>query len=640
MFKAISQLIYFTKPVNTLQYFRKDSFRMFHQTSKRNFCAESNPVVKAVITKALTYCSSFNDLFHCYDKYHRAFDLTHLSIILNKFNYLQRNIPKNPRLEAHYNEILSLVVYKFERGEDQGDNRILTLFYQFVSQGPYDGPITKRCNFILEQKGIAQYQGMKQSELAGFITTLALNNKKAYIRSLIPHLSGNIHQQPKEKIARILYEISRFNLHAPELASNIEKYCLRSHLIERLEPREFAKIFYFFSGYPDIKNPYFFKKFEERLVSIAGAIDEKSFSMIVEAADNYQWFLISSKIYKTLESKFFAYLGVLDNKIITSYFSSYCLRKLDNTALYQRVCAHVLRNSDKFDISFLAKIFFWSTERRKLDLNSLKQFTEIFMKYGIDRLKLNDFEMIFPCYNHYYRATRIKPSNETLEDLYLFLKERLDSFSFHQFQRIIEHIPILSLEDQQEIYLGLQKRVIKDSDQIKNEDDYEFIYKLVQFSFEKCQDSTSQDFIHTVIDLTGNIARTELENPSQKRSINTLEKLAKLIHLLADKSITTEYKEKLGNLFRTLEELFIQSYQSYSEIDGNLTESKLFIYIMAFYSLIDKPSPEIGKLLQKALSVFDMKKLSPANIKFLFEKTDLIDESRRAWISANTTSPI
>lgn len=626
MFKSFCRLTYYAKPVNSFPSFRKDFLKTLFTTPKRTFCADPIIILKAVVTKALTKCSTFYDLSYCFDKYERALDLTHLSIILNKFNYLQKSVPKNPRLEAQFNEILNLIIQKYELGEGQGDTKLLTLFYQFVNQSPYNGPMVKRCNFILEQKGIAQYQKMKQSELAGFVTTLAENNKKYYVQSLIPYLSETIHMQPKEKIAKIIHEFTRFNLHAPQLATNLEQFCIKSALIERLEAQEYAYFLHFFSNYPEIKNPILFRKFRDRLNFIKDTLDANTFGLIVEAASHLDISLTGPDFYKILTEKFWTYLSVLESNIVLGFFIPICQHNIENALIHQRVFAHALNKGDKFGMGALIKVFYWINESKKLDISIHKQFTDCLMNYGIDRLKIVEFEMILVSYDKYHNATHIKPSNSVLDECFLFLKERLDGFPFDKFEKIIGHLTIFPLEDQKELCIGVQDRVIKENDKINIDLDFNFIYKLLEISFERFRDSTSQTFVHTVIQIATNMAKSELDKPSDQRNINNLEKLAKLLHLLSDKPVTAEYKEKRGKVFRILEQLFLQFYQSSNEIGKDLTEGKLFTYIMAFYSLIDKPNPEIGKLLQQALRVFDMTRISPANSKFLFEKTDLVEK--------------
>jgi len=635
MLRSLSQLILLAKPLNTSQHFLQSSLKPLYITPKSYFCAEPAAILKSLITKSLKYCSSFYDLFYCFDKYQRALNLTHLSIIIHKFNYFQQSTPKNPRLEAQYNEILSLVVQKLEQGEDQGDNRLLTLFYQFISQNPYHGPVAKRCIFILEQKGIAQYQQMKQSELATFVTTLASNNKKTYVRGMIPYLTENIHTQSKEKIAEILCEFTRLNLHTPELAKKVQEFCLKSNVIERLDALEFAHVFRFFSNYPELVNEQFIRKFHFRIPYLLDTVDEAIFSKIVEAASAYDQSLLNYKFYKTLENKFQIFLNKLDPKIIAAYFKAHCIFKLDNPTIASKVYFQALKNMEKYDISSLALIFYWTIQSKKLNPTVMKQFSDFFVNYGIDKLKLIDFDLIFNSYHDYYQANKIKPSDRLLEDLYLYLKDRIHGLSFHQIESFIERLSIFNLEDQQDLIHDLQKRLIKEADQINNDLDFKFIYKLVEISVDNFSNTTNQGFIHTVIDIANDVAKSELNKSQGQRNLNSVEKLAQIFHLLTNKSMTSQYVEKRGKLFRILEQLFVESYQSSEVIRAQLTESKLFIYITAFYSFIDKPTPEIGDLLQKALNILDMKRISPANIKFLFEKTDLMKR-----VNTENPSPI
>ena len=593
---------------------------MLYSTGFHQFSTQSNQGLQLLISQSLKNCNTINELFYYYDRSRRGLNLIHLCILLNKFNSFQKTASKSPFLENFHNEIINLIIEKYERNEEELNTQTLTTLYFFLSHSDYENVFTKRCNFLLEEKGMFNYKEMSDQEFVGFVSGLARNNKRPYILKLLPHIIESIDTYSLGKLTMLVNCLANLNIKSTELALKTKNYLMKEQDIEKLRPVEYSQILNFFSQYPEIEDAEFFRRMEKRAQMVADICDLNSFILIVEAVNKFSKRPVGRLFYKNLEKKYNELVTELSDQMMYSLFMDFCEMGCATFVLCTKVSSEALIRADRLSQSMLVNILSNLSKSKRLTLSLLKRYTEILSQKGVNEVSSVEFEKLISAYNQFFKDIQARPSSDIAQVLGGFILEKVLALGEKQLDTVFTFLARFEKRDQWIICRELQEKAIE-----KNS--VYFFTELMNLIVNECPEAIHEDFVEHVIDLLENNDEGVLANIDADSLQNFLEASAKVLHVLTEKEVGEASTEKRTRLFRSLEKLFVSLYKNQEDIPQELlVESKLLIYIMAFYSSAERPRPELEGIFHEALKKSSVQDFTHDHIKFLSEKTHLLEE--------------
>jgi len=609
MFKSLANL-YFLSSKSLQGPLKKPIYKSFiHNHLQHQFTTQNSQAAQLLITQAIKNCNTVHELFFCFDRYRRGLNLIHLCVILNKFNTFQKITARSPFLENFHNEIVNSVIDKYERNEEELNTQTLTSLYYFMSHNDYENLFTKRCNFLLEQRGIESHKEMKDQEFVGFVSALAKNNKKPYIFRMVPYIIQSIDGYSLGKLTMIVNCLAGLGIKSEALALKTKDYLMNTQGIEKLRPVEYSQILSFFSGYPEIEDPEFFKRMEKRAQLVSEMCDLNSFIMIIDALESFEKKPMGRNFYKNIEKRFNDLVPELSDEMMYKLFMDFCYVGCATFVVSSKVSSEAMARSDRFSQNMMVNVFINLSKSKRLTLSLLKRYTEVFAQKGINEISSGEYEQLLLAYTQFFKDIQAKPSTDVAQVLGKFFIKKLSAESDRiEIDRIFSLLKLFEKSDQESICTELQQ------DRVMNQNNIDFLGELMKFMANECPQVIQANFVEHIIDLLN-------ENASLDQSF--LEGSAEILHVLTEQEVNESVSEKRTRLFRSLEKVFLKLYKNQPE--ELLTESKLFIYLFAFYSSTERPRPELEEIFHEALKNLSVQDFTNDHIKFLEEKTHLLD---------------
>ena len=527
--------------------------------------------------------------------------------MVRKFYDLHDPTVVNPMIEINYNTIIRLVVQKFESESGEVDLVNLMRIYHFMSMIPYSNSVTKRCNFILEQKGMALASQAEAMNISQFVSALIKNGKFSFARRMIPYIMSTMDKSKFGRLIHTAYDISVANLETPELVKRVRQEFELNGYIERLRELEYTLMLYFFvKNQKDVENPDFFLRFERRSFMIRNHFTLDILKSILETLSRSDKPIFSKNFFKEFEAKLSQKPGELKDDLLLLIFQEQAKFQFESTTFWQRLATEAFTRSDRLSPEQLVMVFANFTNNNGFFPNILQKFTETICNVGISSLKPENFETLLLALYQFDTSSLVKPSQELRKLSAKYVISKSGYFTIQQLESVLEKRSFFAVEDHKEIITGVQHRIMQGNGFSKDNLDLKTLCNITNICLSEFPNDSQPEFVCSIIDLSMALL---IENAKDEtlNIPNSLEIYGNFLSLVSQQNLDRIYTEKRKKLFQIFEQHLIKLHKKTEPIlEEPSVEDNLSKYVDALYSILERSNEDIEKVHERAKTAYGL----------------------------------
>lgn len=610
--------ILFKTPSNICAIYKSQKFFSATETVK-----EVSPI-SASLTHVLRRCQSFTDLFYHFDKRDRFLTFNHLAVMVKKFHEFHQNRPTNVMLETNYNQIISKIVHYCEQESHDVTAGDIASIYFCISQIPYSNQFTKRCNFVIEQKGVALYKEMNPFETSIFFSTLVKNKKKGFAQTMIPYIEEHIHDYKLGLLTKTLDSIASLDVKVPELAVRVRDILLHSSKIEKLRAREYSYVVRFFSQYTDMEGVNdLFRRLEFRFKWIERECDTETVNTLIIAITSCEKLFMNLAFYDELSEKIKNMEEEIDRESVIPLLKFYTRNGLEYLLSRNDFVLKFVSECDTMDAQSLVVLLYYLSKSRSMHIQEAEFIIQNLFSQGPLDLDYASLENLLIAYNHFSSRRSGDSLLEEKKILTQAVLKKIDCFPVEKFLSIIiKNFNMFDPKDQKNIFDSYQEKVL--CHELTRVSDIKNIHYLTYVLLTKYPEMTNKDFINQMIDFSLNIMTENVNHETSVLHPRFLETFANFISSLLNVELDAVYTEKRIELLNATEEFLVKIYKAKGSVPEELlSEKNLLLFIKSFYAVFEQPSQELEKIFSEALNTLGLDSLNSSNVEYLSEKTSL-----------------
>lgn len=584
--------------------------------------------ISASLTHVLRRCQSFTDLFYHFDKRDRFLTFNHLAVMVKKFHEFHQNRPTNVMLETNYNQIISKIVHYCEQESDEISAGDIASIYFCISQIPYSNQFTKRCNFVIEQKGVALFKEMNPFETSIFFSTLVKNKKRGFAQSMLPYIEMHIHDYKLGLLTKTLDSIATLDAKVPEIAARVKDILLQYSKIEKLRAREYSYVVRFFSQYTDIEGANeLFRRLELRFKWIERECDAETINTLISSILNSEKLFMSLSFYDDLSEKIKNMEDEIDREYVIPLLKFYTKNGLEYLLARNDFILKFVPECNTMDAQSLVVLLYYLSKSRSMHIQEAEAIIQNLFSQGPFDLDHTSVENLLVGYSHFLNRRNPNSFLEEQKMLTDVVLQKIDGFSIDKFLSIIiKNFNMFDPKDQKLIFDSYQDKVLRH--ELTRVSDIKNIHYMAYLLLTKYPDMTNKDFVNQMIDFSLNFMTEKVNQETSVLHPRFLETFGNFLSGLLNVELDATYAGKRIELLNVTEEFLVKIYKTKGSVPEELlSEKNLLLFIKSFHTVFGQPSQELEKIFTEALNTLGLNSLNSANIEYLSEKTSLARDS-------------